>query len=204
MKATVSAVSLSMRFHAGALCSFWAMMAIVMQNTAVCRVAEASLRTVRALRRPQRALQRPLRHAQSLPFPVSLIGRKAESATNSLLYNLQRLSVSRVLPGGTMAGSAIHAGSAPELPCRWPTTVVCSRMFMTRAAGGLVLAAPFSNRVFQEFLLLLHEAVQLFLLCPASYGVLSNSFFDARGHRSRTMLKSHKSVMKITKSCRKV
>ena len=61
--ATVSAVSLSMRFHAGALCSFWAMMAIVMQNTAVCRVAEASLRTVRALRRPQRALQRPLRHA---------------------------------------------------------------------------------------------------------------------------------------------
>ena len=45
------------------------MMAIVMQNTAVCRVAEASLRTVRALRRPQRALQRPLRHAQSLPFP---------------------------------------------------------------------------------------------------------------------------------------
>lgn len=119
---------------------------------------EASLRTVRALRRPQRALQRPLRHAQSLPFPVSLIGRKAKSATNSLLYNLQRLSVSRVLPGGTMAGSAIHAGSAPELPCRWPTTVVCSRMFMTRAAGGLVLAAPFSNRVFQEFLLLLHEA----------------------------------------------
>ena len=94
----------------------------------------------------------------SLPFPVSLIGRKAKSATNSLLYNLQRLSVSRVLPGGTMAGSAIHAGSAPELPCRWPTTVVCSRMFMTRAAGGLVLAAPFSNRVFQEFLLLLHEA----------------------------------------------
>ena len=94
----------------------------------------------------------------SLPFPVSLIGRKAQSATNSLLYNLQRLSVSRVLPGGTMAGSAIHAGSAPELPCRWPTTVVCSRMFMTRAAGGLVLAAPFSNRVFQEFLLLLHEA----------------------------------------------
>ena len=91
-------------------------------------------------------------------FPVSLIGRKAQSATNSLLYNLQRLSVSRVLPGGTMAGSAIHAGSAPELPCRWPTTVVCSRMFMTRAAGGLVLAAPFSNRVFQEFLLLLHEA----------------------------------------------
>ena len=91
-------------------------------------------------------------------FPVSLIGRKAKSATNSLLYNLQRLSVSRVLPGGTMAGSAIHAGSAPELPCRWPTTVVCSRMFMTRAAGGLVLAAPFSNRVFQEFLLLLHEA----------------------------------------------
>lgn len=81
-----------------------------------------------------------------------------KSATNSLLYNLQRLSVSRVLPGGTMAGSAIHAGSAPELPCRWPTTVVCSRMFMTRAAGGLVLAAPFSNRVFQEFLLLLHEA----------------------------------------------
>ena len=81
----------------------------------------------------------------SLPFPVSLIGRKAQSATNSLLYNLQRLSVSRVLPGGTMAGSAIHAGSAPELPCRWPTTVVCSRMFMTRAAGGLVLAAPFSN-----------------------------------------------------------
>ena len=158
MKATVSAVSLSMRYHAGALCSFWAMMAIVMQNTAVCRVAEASLRTVRALRRPQRALQRPLRHAQSLPFPVSLIGRKAKSATNSLLYNLQRLAVSRVLPGGTMAGSAIHAGSAPELPCRWPTTVVCSRMFMTRAAGGLVLAAPFSNRVFQEFLLLLHEA----------------------------------------------
>ncbi len=94
----------------------------------------------------------------SLPFPVSLIGRKAKSATNSLLYNLQRLSVSRVLLGGTMAGSAIHAGSAPELPCRWPTTVVCSRMFMTRAAGGLVLAAPFSNRVFQEFLLLLHEA----------------------------------------------
>ena len=43
------------------------MMAIVMQNTAVCRVAEASLRTIRALRRPQRALQRPLRHAQSLP-----------------------------------------------------------------------------------------------------------------------------------------
>lgn len=81
-----------------------------------------------------------------------------KSATNSLLYNLQRLSVSRVLLGGTMAGSAIHAGSAPELPCRWPTTVVCSRMFMTRAAGGLVLAAPFSNRVFQEFLLLLHEA----------------------------------------------
>lgn len=106
----------------------------------------------------------------SLPFPVSLIGRKAQSATNSLLYNLQRLSVSRVLPGGTMAGSAIHAGSAPELPCRWPTTVVysqllpsrsslaasfspvnpalhklCSRMFMTRAAGGLVLAAPFSK-----------------------------------------------------------
>lgn len=35
---------------------------------------------------------------------------------------------------------------------------LCSRMFMTRAAGGLVLAAPFSNRVFQEFLLLLHEA----------------------------------------------
>ena len=35
-------------------------------------------RTVRALRRPQRALQRPLRHAQSLPFPVSLIGRKAQ------------------------------------------------------------------------------------------------------------------------------
>ena len=67
-----------MRFHADALCSFWAMMAIVMQNTAVCRVAEASLRTVRALRRPQRALQRPLRHAQSLPFPVSLIGRKAQ------------------------------------------------------------------------------------------------------------------------------
>ena len=58
-----------MRFHADALCSFWAMMAIVMQNTAVCRVAEASLRTVRALRRSQRALQRPLRHAQSLPFP---------------------------------------------------------------------------------------------------------------------------------------
>ncbi|MFR2198913.1 MAG: hypothetical protein ACLS58_06470 [Sutterella wadsworthensis] len=27
-----------------------------------------------------------------------------------------------------MAGSAIHAGSAPELPCRWPTTVVCSRL----------------------------------------------------------------------------
>ena len=159
------------------------MMAIVMQNTAVCRVAEASLRTIRALRRPQRALQRPLRHAQSLPFPVSLIGRKAKSATNSLLYNLQRLSVSRVLPGGTMAGSAIHAVPAPELPCRWPTTVVCSqllpsrsslaasfspsirrstssaaRMFMTLAAGGLVLAAPFSNRVFQEFLLLLHEA----------------------------------------------
>ena len=123
-----------------------------------CSDPEASLRTVRALRRPQRALQRPLRHAQSLPFPVSLIGRKAKSATNSLLYNLQRLSVSRVLLGGTMAGSAIHAGSAPELPCRWPTTVVCSRMFMTRAAGGLVLAAPFSNRVFQEFLLLLHEA----------------------------------------------
>ena len=67
-----------MRFHADALCSFWAMMAIVMQNTAVCRVSEASLRTVRALRRPQRALQRPLRHAQSLPFPVSLIGRKAQ------------------------------------------------------------------------------------------------------------------------------
>ncbi|OLA90273.1 MAG: hypothetical protein BHW61_06535 [Sutterella sp. 63_29] len=152
-----------MRFHADALSSFWALMAIVMQNTAVLSGAEASLRTVRALRRPQRALQRPLRHAQSLPFPslpfpVSLIGRKAKSATNSLLYNLQRLSVSRVLPGGTMAGSAIHAGSAPELPCRWPTTVVCSRMFMTRAAGGLVLAAPFSNRVFQEFLLLLHEA----------------------------------------------
>ena len=35
---------------------------------------------------------------------------------------------------------------------------LCSRMFMTLAAGGLVLAAPFSNRVFQEFLLLLHEA----------------------------------------------
>lgn len=47
-------------------------------------------------------------------------------------------------------------------------------------------------------------AALLILLCPASYGVLSNSFFDARGHRSRMMLKSHKSVMKITKSCRKV
>lgn len=36
---------------------------------------------------------------------------------------------------------------------------LCSHMFMTRAADGLVLAAPFSNRVFQEFLLLLlHEA----------------------------------------------
>lgn len=35
---------------------------------------------------------------------------------------------------------------------------LCSRMFMTLAAGGLVLAVPFSNRVFQEFLLLLHEA----------------------------------------------
>lgn len=56
------------------------------------------------------------------PFPVSLIGRKAQAATNSLLYNLQRLSVSRVPLGGTMAGSAIHAVSAPELPCRWPTT----------------------------------------------------------------------------------
>lgn len=201
MKATVSAVSLSMRFHAGALCSFWAMMAIVMQNTAVCRVAEASLRTVRALRRPQRALQRPLRHAQSLPFPVSLIGRKAKSATNSLLYNLQRLSVSRVLPGGTMAGSAIHAGSAPELPCRWPTTVVCSRMFMTRAAGW---RRPSLIASFKSFFCCFMRLGQLFLLCPASYGVLSNSFFDARGHRSRTMLKSHKSVMKITKSCRKV
>ena len=95
----------------------------------------------------------------SLPFPsLPCLPHRAEGSTNSLLYNLQRLSVSRVLPGGTMAGSAIHAGSAPELPCRWPTTVVCSRMFMTRAAGGLVLAAPFSNRVFQEFLLLLHEA----------------------------------------------
>lgn len=37
LKATVSAVSLPMRLHADALCSFWAMMAIVMQNTAVCR-----------------------------------------------------------------------------------------------------------------------------------------------------------------------
>ena len=95
----------------------------------------------------------------SCPVPsLPCLPHRAEGSTNSLLYNLQRLSVSRVLPGGTMAGSAIHAGSAPELPCRWPTTVVCSRMFMTRAAGGLVLAAPFSNRVFQEFLLLLHEA----------------------------------------------
>ena len=95
----------------------------------------------------------------SCPVPsLPCLPHRAEGSTNSLLYNLQRLSVSRVLLGGTMAGSAIHAGSAPELPCRWPTTVVCSRMFMTRAAGGLVLAAPFSNRVFQEFLLLLHEA----------------------------------------------
>ena len=127
-----------------------------------------------------------------------------KSATNSLLYNLERSSVSRVLPGGTMAGSAIHAGSAPELPCRWPTTVVCSRMFMTRAAGGLVLAAPFSNRVFQEFLLLLHEAwATVFALSRVLWGS-EQLFLDARGHRSRTMLKSHKSVMKITKSCRKV
>lgn len=154
------------------------MMAIVMQNTGRLsrggslfeddpRVTSASTRST----------------ASPSSFPVSLIGRKAQSATNSLLYNLQRLSVSRVLPGGTMAGSAIHAVPAPELPCRWPTTVVCSqllpsrsslaasfspsirrstssaaRMFMTLAAGGLVLAAPFSNRVFQEFLLLLHEA----------------------------------------------
>lgn len=66
------------------------------------------------------------------PFPVSLIGRKAQAATNSLLYNLQRLSVSRVPLGGTMAGSAIHAVSAPELPCRWPTTVVCSQLLPSR------------------------------------------------------------------------
>lgn len=31
-----------------------------------------------------------------------------------------------------MAGSAIHAGSAPELPCRWPTTVVCSQLLPSR------------------------------------------------------------------------
>lgn len=61
----ILAVSLSMRFHADAFCAFLAMMAIVMQNTAVCRVAEASLRTIRALRRPQRALQRPLRPSLS-------------------------------------------------------------------------------------------------------------------------------------------
>lgn len=79
----------------------------------------------------------------SLPFPVSLIGRKAQSATNSLLYNLQRLSVSRVLPGGTIAGSAIHAGSAPELPCRWPTTVVCSQLLPSRSS----LAASFSPSI---------------------------------------------------------
>ena len=73
-----------------------------------------------------------------------------------------RLSLQRI-PFSTICSACrfhafCRAGSAPELPCRWPTTVVCSRMFMTRAAGGLVLAAPFSNRVFQEFLLLLHEA----------------------------------------------
>lgn len=75
-----------------------------------------------------------------------------------------------------------------------------ARAPLSMADNGCLLAAF----AFAQFLGCFMRLGQLFLLCPASYGVLSNSFFDARGHRSRTMLKSHKSVMKITKSCRKV
>lgn len=47
----------------------------------------------------------------SCPVPsLPCLPHRAEGSTNSLLYNLQRLSVSRVLPGGTMAGSACRAG----------------------------------------------------------------------------------------------
>ena len=75
----------------------------------------------------------------SCPVPsLPCLPYRAEGSTNSLLYNLQRLSVSRVLPGGTMAGSAIHAGSAPELPCRWPTTVVCSQLLPSRGVSGFL------------------------------------------------------------------
>ena len=70
----------------------------------------------------------------SCPVPsLPCLPHRAEGSTNSLLYNLQRLSVSRVLPGGTMAGSAIHAGSAPELPCR--------RAPLSMADNGCLLAA---------------------------------------------------------------
>ena len=157
------------------------MMAIVMQNTAVCRVAEASLRTVRALRRPQRALQRPLRHAQSLPC----LPHRAEGSVCNEFPSLQSAALvgftrSAGRNDGWLGHSCGFRARAPlsmaDNGCLLATFAfaqflgcfiqsvnpalhkLCSRMFMTRAAGGLVLAAPFSNRVFQEFLLLLHEA----------------------------------------------
>ena len=175
-----------MRFHADALCSFWAMMAIVMQNTAVCRVAEASLRTVRALRRPQRALQRPLRHAQSLPFP------SLSPSSGGRLNEFPSLQ-SAALVGFTRSAGRNDGWLGHSCGFR-------ARAPLSMADNGCLLAAF----AFAQFLGCFMRLGQLFLLCPASYGVLSNSFFDARGHRSRTMLKSHKSVMKITKSCRKV
>lgn len=158
------------------------MMAIVMQNTAVCRVAEASLRTVRALRRSQRALQRPLRHAQSLPFPslspssggrlnefpslqsAALVGFTRSAGRNDGWLGHScgfraRAPLSMADNGCLLAAFAFAQFLGCFIQSVNPALhKLCSRMFMTRAAGGLVLAAPFSNRVFQEFLLLLHEA----------------------------------------------
>lgn len=123
------------------------------------------------------------------PFPASLMARKAQTATNSLLYSLKRLTVSRVLLGGTIAGAAIHAVvatfmlvlpiSAPGLSMSMADIgyllaafafaqflgcfvlsaspapdKLCSRMFMTLAAGGLVLGAAFWSTSFAAMLVL--------------------------------------------------